>query len=145
MLGTLHNRARWLGEVGIDAVLILPFTRELSERSPEEFVRLVLTDRLHAVQVVVGENFRFGHKQAGDVTLLAELGMKAGFTVDAVGLVRGAEEPFSSTFIRNRLADGDVEAAAEALAGRTASRARSSVVTRAASSSATRPRTSTCS
>jgi riboflavin kinase/FMN adenylyltransferase len=115
MLGTLHNRARWLAEIGIDALLILPFTRELSERSPEEFVELVLADRLHAVHVVVGENFRFGHKQAGDVTLLAELGMKAGFTVEAVGLVRGSEEPFSSTFIRNRLADGDVEAAAEAL------------------------------
>jgi riboflavin kinase / FMN adenylyltransferase len=116
MLGTLHNRARWLAEVGIDALLILPFTRELSERSPAEFVELVLADRLHAVHVVVGENFRFGHKQAGDVTLLAELGAQAGFTVDAVGLVRGgAQEPFSSTFIRNRLAEGDVETAAEAL------------------------------
>jgi riboflavin kinase / FMN adenylyltransferase len=116
MLGTLHNRARWLAEVGIDALLILPFTRELSERSPAEFVELVLADRLHAVHVVVGENFRFGHKQAGDVTLLAELGAQAGFTVDAVGLVRGgAQEPFSSTFIRNRLAAGDVEAAADAL------------------------------
>jgi riboflavin kinase / FMN adenylyltransferase len=115
MLGTLHNRARWLDEVGIDALLILPFTRELSERSPEEFVRLVLTDRLHAVHVVVGENFRFGHKQAGDVTLLAELGLENGFTVEAVSLVRGEAEPFSSTFIRNRLAEGDVEAAAEAL------------------------------
>jgi riboflavin kinase / FMN adenylyltransferase len=115
MLGTLHNRARWLGEVGIDALLILPFTRELSERSPEEFVQLVLTDRLHALHVVVGENFRFGHKQAGDVTLLAELGLKRGFTVEAVALVRGVAEPFSSTFIRNRLAEGDVEEAAEAL------------------------------
>jgi riboflavin kinase/FMN adenylyltransferase len=115
MLGTLHNRARWLAEIGIDALLILPFTRELSERTPEEFVELVLADRLHAVHVVVGENFRFGHKQAGDVTLLAELGTKAGFTVDAVPLVRGSAEPFSSTYIRNRLAEGDVEAAAEAL------------------------------
>ena len=115
MLGNLHNRARWLSEVGIDALLILAFTRELSERSPEEFVDLVLADRLHAVHVVVGENFRFGHKQAGDVTLLAELGLKAGFTVDAVALVRGGEEAFSSTYIRNRLAEGDVEAAAEAL------------------------------
>ncbi|HEU5033799.1 MAG TPA: bifunctional riboflavin kinase/FAD synthetase [Mycobacteriales bacterium] len=115
MLGTLHNRARWLAEVGIDALLILPFSREMSERTPAEFVRLVLVDALHAVHVVVGENFRFGHKQAGDVTLLASLGARDGFTVDAVPLLRGAGEPFSSTWIRTRLAEGDVAAAAEGL------------------------------
>jgi len=63
----------------------------------------------------VGENFRFGHKQAGDVALLAELGAKAGFDVDAVPLLSGEGEPFSSTWIRRRLAEGDVAAAAEAL------------------------------
>jgi len=115
MLGTLHNRARWLAEVGIDALLILPFTRELSERTPEEFVQLVLVDRLHALHVVVGENFRFGHKQAGDVDLLARVGESSGFTVDAVPLVRGSTDPFSSTWIRQRLAEGDVSAAADAL------------------------------
>src|SRR3954467_4370822 len=115
MPGSVPNRPRWLGEVGIDALLISIATREMSERSPEEFVRLVLTDRLHVVHVVVGENFRFGHKQAGDGTLLAELGLGDGFAVAPVQLVRGAAEPFSSTFIRDRLAGGDVEAAAEAL------------------------------
>jgi riboflavin kinase/FMN adenylyltransferase len=114
-LGTLHNRARWLGEVGIDAMLILPFTRELSECTPEEFVELVLVDALHAVRVVVGENFRFGHKQAGDVTLLTKLGETHGYDVDAVPLLTGSAEPYSSTWIRARLAEGDVAAAAEGL------------------------------
>jgi riboflavin kinase / FMN adenylyltransferase len=114
-LGTLHNRARWLGEVGIDAMLILPFTRELSERTPEEFVELVLVESLHAVRVVVGENFRFGHKQAGDVTLLTKLGETHGYDVDAVRLLTGSAEPYSSTWIRARLAEGDVAAAAEGL------------------------------
>jgi riboflavin kinase/FMN adenylyltransferase len=115
MLGTLHNRARWLAEVGIDALLILPFSREMSERTPEEFVDLVLVQALHATHVVVGENFRFGHKQAGDVTLLASLGAERGFSVDAVPLLRGSGDPFSSTWIRTRLAEGDVAAAAEGL------------------------------
>src|SRR5207248_1329800 len=118
MLGTLHNRARWLAEVGIDALLILPFTRELSERTPEEFVQMVLVDRLHAVDVVVGENFRFGHKQAGDVALLRELGGPHGYDVEAVPLVRGGADPFSSTWIRQRLAEGDVAAASDGLGRR---------------------------
>jgi riboflavin kinase/FMN adenylyltransferase len=67
------------------------------------------------VHVVVGENFRFGHKQAGDVAVLAALGAELGFTVDAVPLLSGAEEPVSSTWIRGRIAEGDVAAAGEGL------------------------------
>jgi riboflavin kinase/FMN adenylyltransferase len=115
MLGTMHNRARWLEQVGIDAMLILPFTRELSERTPEEFVQLVLVDALHAVRVVVGENFRFGHKQAGDVALLSKLGEADGYDVDAVTLLGGEADAYSSTWIRGKLAEGDVAAAAAGL------------------------------
>lgn len=115
MLGTMHNRARWLEQVGIDAMLILPFTRELSERTPEEFVQLVLVDALHAVLVVVGENFRFGHKQAGDVALLTKLGAADGYDVDAVTLLGRESDAFSSTWIRGKLAEGDVAAAADGL------------------------------
>jgi riboflavin kinase / FMN adenylyltransferase len=125
MLADLHRRARLLGEVGIDRMFVLPFTREISEWTPEEFVERLLVDRLHAVRVVVGENFRFGHKQAGDVELLARLGGRFGFTVDAVPLLTegatvdgdadGQGLPVSSTWIRGRIAEGDVVAAAAGL------------------------------
>ncbi len=115
MLANIHRRAQLLAEVGIDRMFVLPFTREISEWPPEEFVRRLLVDRLHTVHVVVGENFRFGHKQAGDVEVLARLGRDAGFTVDAVPLLSGGEEPVSSTWIRRRIDEGDVAAAARGL------------------------------
>lgn len=115
MLTGLRRRTQLLAQVGIDRVFVLPFTRDISEWTPEEFVKRLLVDRLHARHVVVGENFRFGHRQAGDVAMLAELGREHGFTVEAVQLLRGDEAPMSSTWIRNRLADGDVAAAAAGL------------------------------
>jgi riboflavin kinase/FMN adenylyltransferase len=114
-LGNLHRRAQLLGDVGIDRMLVLPFTREISEWTPDEFVRRLLVDRLHTVHIVVGQNFRFGHKQAGDVELLAKLGDELGFTVEAVALLSGDEAPMSSTWIRERIAAGDVAAAAAGL------------------------------
>jgi riboflavin kinase / FMN adenylyltransferase len=118
MLGNLHQRALLLGEIGIDHMLVLPFTREISEWAPEEFVERLLVGLLHTRHVVVGENFRFGHKQAGDVALLNRLGADLGFTVDAVALLAGAAVPVSSTWIRQRLDEGDVAAAAEGLGRR---------------------------
>jgi riboflavin kinase/FMN adenylyltransferase len=118
MLGNLRRRAQLLGEVGIDRMFVLPFTREISEWTPEEFVERLLVGKLHVVHVVVGENFRFGHRQAGDVALLSRLGAELGFTVDAVPLLteEAAETtPVSSTWIRGRIADGDVRAAAHGL------------------------------
>jgi riboflavin kinase/FMN adenylyltransferase len=115
MLGSLHQRAQLLGELGIDRMLVLPFTREVSEWTAEEFVHRLLVDTLHTVHIVVGENFRFGHRQAGDVELLAKVGDELGFTVDAVHLLGGGDEPVSSTWIRTRIAEGDVRAAAEGL------------------------------
>src|SRR4051812_539601 len=116
MLSDLHQRAQLLADVGIDRMFVLPFTREISEWAPEEFVQRLLVDRLHAIHVVVGENFRFGHKQGGDVELLARMGEELGFTVDAVPLLTGGRpEPVSSTWIRGRIAEGDVAAAAEGL------------------------------
>jgi riboflavin kinase/FMN adenylyltransferase len=91
---------------------MMPFTVEFSRLAPEEFVRLVLADRLHAAAVVVGENFRFGHRAAGDVALLAELGEKYGFTAEAVPLLRDDGTKISSSLIRQKLADGDVTGAA---------------------------------
>lgn len=114
MLTTVDQRAALLGGLGVDALLALPFTRELSQLTAEEFVEQVLVSRLHASHVVVGANFRFGHKAAGDVALLRREGDEFGFGVDAVELL-GGEEPVSSTRVRALVAEGDVAAAAAAL------------------------------
>ena len=119
LLAPPHRRAELMGELGVDAVLIVPFTPRLSRQSPEDFVRQVLVDTLHAELVVEGPNFRFGHKAAGDVALLAELGRVHGFDVEVVDLyVRGEAgggDPFSSTLTRRLVAVGDVAGAAEVL------------------------------
>ena len=114
-LCTVRRRAGLLGALGVDAVCLLPFSYEFSQLGPEDFVRAVLADRLHTVAVVVGENFRFGHKAAGDAALLAQLGEKYEFTAEGVPLLGDDGEVISSTLIREQLAGGDVAAAAEAL------------------------------
>jgi riboflavin kinase/FMN adenylyltransferase len=117
MLATLNHRLELIRERGIDAVLVLPFTTELAQQPPEEFVRAVLAESLGAAEVRVGENFRFGHRAAGDVTLLGSLGMEHGFTVTAVPLAGEGtpEAPWSSSYIRRCLEAGDVQQAARAL------------------------------
>jgi len=115
LLTTSRRRAELLAHLGADAVLVLPFSLEFSRLSPDEFVRVVLSERLHAAVVVVGENFRFGHKAAGDVALLAQLGEKYDFAAEGVPLLVVDGVTISSTYIRERLAAGDVAAAAHVL------------------------------
>jgi riboflavin kinase / FMN adenylyltransferase len=110
MLTTLERRIGLLRSVGADEVVVLPFTRELSQRTPAEFAQAVLRDTLRAERVVVGASWRFGHKAAGDVALLRELG----FDVDGVELLRD-DEVVSSSGIRAMIAAGDVTGAAAAL------------------------------
>jgi riboflavin kinase / FMN adenylyltransferase len=114
MLSTIEERARLIASAGADVLLVLTFDKEMAQWSPEEFVRRILVDTLHAAVVVVGENFRFGHRAAGNVALLHELGKSYGFRCEAIAL-DGAVEPWSSTLVRERLADGDVGGAAAAL------------------------------
>ena len=114
-LTTPRRQAELLAGLGADAVFVLPFTLETSRLSPDEFVRIVLSERLHAAVVVVGEDFRFGHKAAGDVPLLAQLGEKYDFTAEGVPLLVIDGVTMSSTYIRERLAAGDVVGAAAAL------------------------------
>jgi riboflavin kinase/FMN adenylyltransferase len=113
-LTTLDHRLALLGARGVDGVLVLPFTPELSLWSPDEFVRRVLVTALHAIEVQVGENFRFGHRAAGDVTTLRAEGAEHGFEVVAVPLT-GDVTRWSSTYVRQCLAEGDVASAAAAL------------------------------
>jgi riboflavin kinase/FMN adenylyltransferase len=113
-LATLDHRLRLLADEHVDAVLVLPFTATRAKQSAEDFVREVLVNALHAKAVHVGENFRFGHRAAGDVALLRELGTSYGFEVVALPLA-GGETTWSSTYVRDRLAEGDVGAAEKAL------------------------------
>jgi riboflavin kinase / FMN adenylyltransferase len=115
LLCSARRRAELLAGLGADAVLVLPFTLEFSRLDPGEFVRAVLVDRLHAAMVAVGEDFRFGHKAAGDVSLLAKLGEKYEFTTEGIPLLGADGARISSTSIRDMLAAGDVAAAAKAL------------------------------
>lgn len=110
-----HRQAELIEQLGPDGLCVVPFTSEFSRLSPEAFVHDVLVERLHATEVVVGENFRFGHRAAGDVALLAELGVRFGFTVHTPALIGADQTVFSSTYIRACVAAGDVRAAAGAL------------------------------
>jgi riboflavin kinase / FMN adenylyltransferase len=114
-LATHRRQSQLMAGLGVDAVCVIPFTYEFSQLGPDEFVRTVLVDRLHAARVVVGEDFRFGHKAAGDVALLGELGEKYDFTVEGLPLLTEDGIRISSTEIRARLADGDVVGAAHDL------------------------------
>jgi riboflavin kinase / FMN adenylyltransferase len=114
-LCSARRRAQLLAGLGADAVCVLPFTREFSQLGPDEFVRAVLVDRLHAARVVEGEDFRFGHRAAGDVALLTELGEKYEFVTVGEPLLADDGVRISSTGIRAALAAGDVAAAARDL------------------------------
>ncbi|MGW0550044.1 bifunctional riboflavin kinase/FAD synthetase [Streptomyces altiplanensis] len=119
LLAPHHRRAELIAELGVDAVLILPFTQEFSKLSPADFIVKVLVDKLHARAVIEGPNFRFGHRAAGNVTFLAELGRTYDYEVEVVDLYvtgrAGGGEPFSSTLTRRLVAEGEVEGAAEIL------------------------------
>jgi riboflavin kinase/FMN adenylyltransferase len=110
----LDRRADLLVEAGVDHVLALAFDMKMAGWTPQHFVDQVLVDALHARVVVVGANFRFGHRAAGDVAMLKEVGEAAGFTALGVEL-DGGPQVWSSTYVRTCLAAGDVAGAAEAL------------------------------
>lgn len=115
LLSTLAQRLAGLEALGLDAVLVLKFDHALSLLRPEEFVREILVEQLRLSAILVGENFRFGHKHAGDLRLLAQLGRELDFDVASVPpvLVRGAV--VSSTAIRAAVAEGRVARAARLL------------------------------
>jgi riboflavin kinase/FMN adenylyltransferase len=113
-LTSIHTRARLLETAGVDSILVVGFDREIAGWSPEEFIDRILVDTLHAAAVVVGSNFRFGAKAAGEVATLVEAGASRGFETVGVPL-DGGPQVWSSTYVRQCLATGDVSGAAEAL------------------------------
>jgi riboflavin kinase / FMN adenylyltransferase len=115
MLTSSRYKAELLEALGVDVMCVLPFTLEFSRMPPEEFVHAVLVEHLHAAAVVVGENFRYGHKAAGDVAALAASGRRFGFSVEGAPLQGTEETTWSSTYVRSLVAAGDVAAASGAL------------------------------
>jgi riboflavin kinase/FMN adenylyltransferase len=115
VLTTMVRRAELVEGMGVDVFCALPFTLEFSQMAPAEFAHLVLVEKLHASGVVVGENFHFGHKAAGDVALLQQLGTTFGFTAEGVQLLRSGDTPLSATYVRSCVQAGDLAGAAEAL------------------------------
>lgn len=111
-LTTLERRVALLREHGADEVRVLAFDESMAGWSPEQFVDEVCLGQLRADAVVVGENFRFGHKNTGDVDLLDAIGDARGFEVIAVPLLGDAVGAFSSTRIRSLLEAGRVAEAA---------------------------------
>ncbi|MGS2614632.1 bifunctional riboflavin kinase/FAD synthetase [Micromonospora sp. LZ34] len=109
------RKAELIEALGVDVLCVVPFTPEFSRLPAEAFVHDVLVEHLHAALVMVGDNFRFGHRAAGDVALLERLGRTFGFGVEAGPLVAEAGTVFSSTYIRSCVDAGDVGAAAAAL------------------------------
>ena len=113
-LTSIHTRARLLEDAGVDAILVVAFDRDVASWSPQEFIDRILVDTLHARAVVVGSNFRFGNKAAGEVATLVEAGASRDFETVGVAL-DGGPQVWSSTYVRQCLATGDVAGAAEAL------------------------------
>jgi len=113
-LTTVDGRVELLEAAGADDVLVIPFTREIAAWSPERFIEDILVGCLKARAVVVGANFRFGRRAAGDLATLRSAGDVHDFVTDGIPL-DGGPQVWSSTYIRNCLAAGDVEGAAEAL------------------------------
>lgn len=112
---SLHERIVALRDAGVDLVLVLPFTAELSALTADEFVERVLVERLQAQRVIVGTNFRYGNKAAGDVVHLADVGDRHGFVAEAVTLLELDGVPLSSSEVRRRVSEGDLGFATRAL------------------------------
>jgi len=116
LLTPLPEKLRLLETTGIDAVLILPFGRDLSLLTPRQFAERILKKKLHTCEIHEGYNFRFGHKAAGDVNLLIQFGKEMGFEVVIDSEMKRRGEPVSSSHIRKLLSEGRVSRARHLLA-----------------------------
>jgi len=115
LVETIGQRIERFAAIGLDAALVLRFDRALAELTPEQFVRGVLVEELKTAEVLVGENFRFGHRQQGHVDTLRDLGLRFGFSVQIVEPVIIDNEFVSSSAVRSAIAEGRVSHAAHLL------------------------------
>ena len=104
-----------IADTGVEKLLTLPFDQELANLLPEQFVKQILVDGLKAKIVLVGEDFRFGHRGSGDVHLLRDLGQQLGFEVRVISSAKIDGQKISTSKIREYLDEGNVVAASEML------------------------------
>ena len=107
----MEQRAKLMYAEGIESVVVMPFTPELAQLTPEQFAQRVLHDQLDARAVLVGDNFRFGAGQAGNVDTLRQLGEKLGFTTEIIHEVKRHGRTVSSSAIRRILECGEISIA----------------------------------
>lgn len=115
LLTTIEERVALIREQGVEEVVVLPFTAEVARLTPQEFVEQIVIGRLHARIVMVGDNFRFGHKQSGDINVLTRLGERFGFQTHIVSAVRVRGRIVSSSEIRRLIEAGNVSMACRLL------------------------------
>jgi riboflavin kinase / FMN adenylyltransferase len=118
LLTGVTDRLELLAQTGLDAVLLVEYTLAFARTTPEDFVRRYLVEALGAARVVIGRDVRFGRDNSGDLSTMVELGRRHGFDVDVLEDVHGTdpqERRWSSTWVRELLAVGDVEGAAQIL------------------------------
>jgi len=111
LLMTAGQRIEALGRAGMQGVAVVRFTHEMSQWDPETFVRTVLVEWLHVVEVWVGANFTFGHDRAGTYSVLRALGTRYGFRAEKIDPVRYKDFVVSSTRIRRLISEGRVDEA----------------------------------
>src|SRR5581483_4787888 len=116
LLTTIEQRARLMMSLGMDAVVTLPFTRDVAALAPDDFARTILAEALGARAVIVGENFRFGRGAAGHADTLQALGAQHGFSIAVIPALRCRGNIVSSTLVRNSLRDGAITRAWRLLA-----------------------------
>jgi riboflavin kinase/FMN adenylyltransferase len=111
LITTIGQRLRRMEQEGIESALLLPFSMEIASLSPEDFAKKVLAETMRAKVVIVGDDFRFGHKQSGNLSTLRTLGEHFGFEVESAGVIVRRAERISSTAIRKLISTGNVSRA----------------------------------
>lgn len=111
LIFTLEEKVRAIESLGLDCLIVAPFTREFAETQPEVFIKETIVKRIGASGVVVGHDFSFGRKALGDIPFLKRMGAKMGFFVECVDPVRVDGQVISSTYIRHLIQSGDVSGA----------------------------------
>src|SRR5437764_7293179 len=118
LLTTLERKISLIEALGVDVLLVLQFTLEFSKTPPQDFVERFLVESVHATHVVLGANFRFGHRAQGDLAYLHDAGPRHGFTAEGVDILELEGRRVSSSSIREALSEGDLAWPRAALARR---------------------------
>jgi riboflavin kinase / FMN adenylyltransferase len=115
LLTTIHERVELLNQLGLDGVLVIPFTKEFSKIGAEEFVREYLVKKLSMKHMVIGYDHAFGNNRQGTEELLTRLSTELGFTVENAAAIESEGGTISSTKIRKAIQEGNITAANDLL------------------------------